>query len=201
MRRAVLSLLFLAISVASAQAEAEPVHRVVAVPLDDVLNVRLSASANAPLVGAIPPTAAGIEILGRPNADWAEIRYRRLRGFVAARFLEPVAMTLPEGLPEPLLCTGTEPFWSVRLAGGRAVYDSPDTGPQELGAAVPRTSSNSLLVRSFVAGGLTGVVTEDRFCSDGMSDTRYSHAITLVGPERTLSGCCRTDADDGAPAP
>lgn len=195
---AVLAGLTLLTGAAGAQ---EPPHRVVNVSLDDVLNVRLSPSANAPIVGAIPPTGAGIEVLSRPNDDWTEIRYRRMRGFVATRYIAAVPFDMSKGLPPVLACTGTEPFWSLRFSEGTYRFEQMDGPGAEGETGEPRMSRNSIVVHSVQAGAQLAVIEEDRFCSDAMSDTAYTHAITLIGPQDTLSGCCRVPVEGAGAAP
>ena len=81
-------------------AEGERTYRVVAVDLDDVLNIRAGPSAGHPIVGEIPPTARGLQLLG-PCRGWCPIRYNGATGWVSGRYLavEPAVAPFVRRLP------------------------------------------------------------------------------------------------------
>lgn len=85
---------------------------------------------------------------------------------------------------EPYRALGTEPFWSITVAGGRMTYDSPEGGfsvpapaPQELGDG-----------RIYETRRITLQVSHGE-CSDGMSDRRYPQTVRAVIDGRELRGC------------
>ena len=81
-------------------AEGERTYRVVAVDLDDVLNIRAGPSAGHPIVGEIPPTARGLQLIG-PCRAWCPIRYNGATGWVSGRYLavEPAVAPFVRRLP------------------------------------------------------------------------------------------------------
>ena len=81
-------------------ADGERTYRVVAVDVDDVLNVRAGPSAGHSIVGEIPPTARGLKLLG-PCRAWCPIRYNGGTGWVSGRHLavEPAVAPFVRRLP------------------------------------------------------------------------------------------------------
>ena len=90
-------------------ADSERTYRVVAVDLDDVLNIRAGPSAGHPIVGEIPPTARGLQLLG-PCRGWCPIRYKGATGWVSGRHLavEPAVAPFVRRLP-PQPAVGAPP--------------------------------------------------------------------------------------------
>lgn len=111
-------------------------------------------------------------------------------------------------LPEPgkredrpaLACSGTEPFWSLHVDDGQAVFSRPG----ESGIVRSRWQADEL--QSSYDFSL-GIRLEDeasqstswaivrphpqQACSDGMSDKLYPFDITLITPDgEVLNGCC-----------
>src|SRR6185503_21326134 len=80
--------------------DGERTYRVVAVAFDDVLNIRAGPSAGHPIVGEIPPTGRGVQLLG-PCREWCPIRYNGASGWVSGRYLavEPVVAPFVRRLP------------------------------------------------------------------------------------------------------
>jgi len=102
---AILALFVGLVALASAQDHAwavddERTYRVVAVELDDVLNIRAGPSAGHPIVGEIPPTGRGVQLLG-PCREWCPIRYNGASGWVSGRYLavEPAVAPFVRRLP------------------------------------------------------------------------------------------------------
>ncbi len=80
---------------------------------------------------------------------------------------------------------GTEPFWSVTIADGQMVYDSPDGPRLAVPAPAPRTSFNG---HRYETPRLTMDVTHGQ-CSDGMSDRTYADTVRVTVDGRELRGC------------
>lgn len=186
------ALLCLSLGLAAVPARGETVD-VTGVAADDVLNLRSEPRAGAALVGALSPTASGIEALKR-SGGWTYVRFGQLEGWASSRYLRP-AMTVTGGPPPfPLHCVGTEPFWSLTLDGKRAIYRTPEIAEAASPVASFETSRNSTIVWRVrpADGPVTSAVIEARqACSDNMSDRVYSfriHAETQDG--QLLSGCC-----------
>ncbi len=192
MKQAFLGLTIAALIPAAPSAVAEEAA-VTGVTAEDVLNLRAEPRANAALVGALAPTASGIEILKRTEG-WAFVRFGQQSGWASARYLRP-AMTFADGKPPlPLHCVGTEPFWSLTLDGETAVYNTPEGNGPAAPSGPFEQSRNSTIVWRVQPheGPIARAVIEGRHaCSDNMSDRVYSfriHAETRDG--QLLSGCC-----------
>lgn len=164
---------------------------VTGVAAGDVLNLRTRPSASAPVLATLPPGGTGVEVLDlSPDGRWGLVPFREGSGWAAMRFLAPEAAP-PTPLPRPLLCRGTEPFWSLSVAAGGAAFDTPERGPVPLrrqGEAAGFTGG----VLTFDAGGETLDLTVIRqACSDGMSDRPYGFAALVWNRgDLFLEGCC-----------
>lgn len=79
---------------------------------------------------------------------------------------------------------GTEPFWSVTIAEGRMIYDSPDGGFTVPAPAVRETGDG----RRYETRRITLDIWAAE-CSDGMSDRRYPETVRATVDGRTLNGC------------
>ena len=157
----------------------------------DVLNVRRAPSASAPVVATLPPGSTGVEVLSRsPDGRWGLTPLREGSGWVSLRYLAPEAAS-GTPLPRPLLCRGTEPFWSLSVTGTGAVFETPDGGavpPRPLGEVAGFAGG----VAAFDAGGETlDLTVVRRACSDGMSDRPYGFTALVWNRGGTfLEGCC-----------
>lgn len=188
-----------------APAVAEPGHwRVTGVAADDVLNVRAAPSAEAEVIGALPPGARAVEVaVTDAGGRWGRIVWMEDNGWVAMRHLapdpQPVIAATP--LPAGLLCTGVEPFWSLRLDREGARFD--DIAGAE--AAMPRTAVDTaegyrtpvLLSHAGPEGELLAIVAAAD-CRDGMADQilpwRAELLLVTDAGRRLLTGCCRLPA-------
>lgn len=180
------------VALAPAAARAETVD-VAGVPAEDVLNLRAEPRADAPLTGALPPTAAGIEILRR-SGGWAYVEFGRQAGWAAARFLR-LAMTFSGGQPPlPLRCVGTEPFWSFSIGGGVSTFQTPAIGPVASNSEKLQPSRNSTriwLVRPSDGPVAIAIIEARQACSDNMSDRIYPFRVSIETRNgELLSGCC-----------
>jgi len=113
----------------------------------------------------------------------------------------------PEMGDVPLICAGTEPFWSLEIAGATARYSVPGEAAREFKAG-GRTPAQGLrghfVIRLKEQASATGpeglvVVTRSRgFCSDNMSDTEHPFTATFIRPDGAVfGGCCRPRTEDG----
>ncbi len=105
------------------------------------------------------------------------------------------AIALPaHAQPEPLICFGNEPSWSVDLTQpGRARYSRPDGAPSVF-RGTERASSipGERVWRGRGRAGDLVVFIADGACSDGMSDTKHPATARVSLPDGTfLKGCCR----------
>lgn len=200
----------LALLIQTAPALSEPGYwRVTGVAADDTLNVRKQPSASSADIGDLSPDATGIEVINTDaSGDWGRIVWEDGNGWIAMRFLiaDPQPGIGGTALPQGLLCNGTEPFWSVRLSGGGAVYSGID------GDAVALTLSGALtaeargpfpvVVSHGAASAASMSIIEPAECSDGMSDRVYPWRVLFLlstpDGQRLLDGCCQLPLEDGS---
>lgn len=88
------------------------------------------------------------------------------------------------GAGEGYTARGTEPFWSVEVAGGRMTYQTPDRN-FSVPAPAPAATASGRRYR-------TPRITMDVVpwvCSDGMSDNLYADTVAAIVDGVTLYGC------------
>jgi len=187
--------LFLCLVASPALAEEFPaLADVTGVAADDVLNIRERPSADAPVVGALPPDATGVEVIAM-SGTWAQVNTAEQTGYVAARYLLRDPSPAWNALETPLDCFGTEPFWSLAIdpSARTATMVSTDdlngtaTTIVEIWPGMPWAPVAALSTPEGT------IVLSPAACSDGMSDRSYGIAIDLflTGPAGgRLSGCC-----------
>ena len=177
-------------------------HEVTGVRPDDVLNVRASPSASAPILFTLEPGQRDVEVVrveqDASGRDWGLVSAPETAGWASMRFL---ARTTPTDLPwlPALMCSGTEPFWSFALdRTNDALYEGMGEPPDAVRLASRTRSRNDTRAFGFTGEGAfgpaSGVVRRER-CGDGMSDRAYGFAIDLMmstpGGTDHVSGCCR----------
>ena len=206
--RALLFAAFLAATTGLAHS-APDYMRVIDVASDDTLNVRAAPSGSSEDIGDIPHDAIGIEVSGYDGSGkWARILWQEGEGWISARFLAPDEVTPrlgPTALPSGLLCGGTEPFWSVRLANGYASFSDISGDFHSLtisGARVAEGRPNFPLQMGL--GGDTAnanAFIRPASCNDGMSDRTYPYQVDFLlstnGAQRYLDGCCSLPLEVG----
>lgn len=79
---------------------------------------------------------------------------------------------------------GTEPFWSIRVEGGRLIYDTPNGGFSVLAPRGEETGDG----RIWRTRRITLHIWHGE-CSDGMSDRVYVDNARAVVDGQTLEGC------------
>lgn len=192
--KAAILLLALSLGTPLRAQELPALYAVSGVASDDVLNLREGPDAGSQIIGHLAPDATGVEVVAF-EGDWAVINSEGLAGYAARRFLTAEEGPAWSALERPILCAGTEPFWSLTLdpAARSAGFSTPDApearqlGIEDLWPAQPwaRSAAISLPV------GLAVLRGEE--CSDGMSDQRFGIAVDLflrdAGGLR-LVGCC-----------
>ncbi|MCC1481586.1 COG3650 family protein [Roseibaca sp. Y0-43] len=168
------------------------------VAMDDVLNIRAEPSADAPILGSLPPDARGIEVVATNEAGtWGQVNTGEGSGWVALRYMSAQGVAIDNyNLPVGLGCFGTEPFWSLDAEGGALTYSSPDTDPQDLplwlaqDTGLPGDLTRMLRFAAPSGPGVAHIY--PAACNDGMSDRAYGLRVALMlgldGP--LLTGCC-----------
>ena len=103
-------------------------YKVTGVSTGDVLNIRATPAATAPLVGVFADDANDIEVTDLSlTGSWAQVNTGEQSGWVAFRYLtRQPEVTVFAGLPESLSCFGTEPFWNLRLTAEGLELNRPD---------------------------------------------------------------------------
>ncbi|QFT97928.1 Bacterial SH3 domain protein [Roseovarius sp. THAF8] len=199
--KAVLSACLLSLWASLAHAQAVPAfYDVSGVAPDDVLNVRAAPGVGNSIVAKLDSGATYIEVVGFDDSrEWARINVEEQSGWVAARFLTRRAGQPDDELPRPLVCTGTEPFWSLEVARtASATLDRMDEDPVSVSTLNPVTSENrtdryAIFGQSQTQEVFTFMFQRDA-CTDGMSDRYYGMSVDLFVTEESgvtyLTGCC-----------
>ena len=94
-------------------------------------------------------------------------------------------------LSQPFTVRGNEPFWAIAVTSATLDYNGVDR-PQETAANPgPQVTSTvaTYTVTTSLNNPLVVILTIDPTCSDGMSETVYPLAATVVRPGETLTGC------------
>lgn len=180
--------------------------RVIGVNRSDALNVRervedQDSISGAKVLGQIPANATGVlgsgatQRVGRTR--WFEISYGETRGWVNGRYLAPTSAQLGSELRSNLFCSGTEPFWSLKVEDSSAEVRLPGEPPisYSIAAREPfqgREDSLALRIVSDTGPEISALVQHKEWCSDGMSDLEYAFEVRVIGlgGERPLRGCC-----------
>jgi uncharacterized membrane protein len=196
------ALVLLLLSAWPAAAQMLPaLHSVTGVAADDVLNVRAAPDAAAEILDTLAPDATGVEVVAlSPGGDWAQVNAGDRAGWVALRFLAREPGPDWTALQSPLVCYGTEPFWSLRIdpAGGVATFETPveSARPMRIDWAVTGAGGPPMAGFMLDDSGAPGFATiTPAACSDGMSDRAMGLSAGLFYDSETgpsgYSGCCR----------
>lgn len=179
---------------AAAQAQSLPERYMVQdVAADDVLNIRAEPTASSEKIGAFGPFTLNVEVL-RQQDGWGMVGTGEGNGWVSMRYLAP--NPTPEGeLPRPMICHGTEPFWTLSFLPRGTEYDALGEGPRPLTTIREAVAYNGYLLemqesetvqRTFMITPLN--------CNDGMSDREFGMSVTMFSHDtagnEVQSGCC-----------
>ncbi len=175
---------------------------------NDTLNVRQYAGTDEAIIGTLTPSASDVVATGNWTELDGSIWWQVLldspnsRGWVNARYLALGDTGSMAETDYPLICQGTEPFWSLDIAGAAAIGDDFILEGRTF------TASNWQMARGLrgwfaiyldengasppARGSIAVTLAE---CSDGMSDNEYSLLSTLVLPDgEVYGGCCSRTA-------
>lgn len=189
-----------AVAAVAAQ-EVPALFRVSGVAADDVLNVRAEPHPGAERIGALPPGAAGIEVVDlAAGGTWGRVNLAESSGWVSMRHLAPEGGPGWQSLAAPLACFGTEPFWALAVGPGaaRAEFTTPDGARRSLGPAEiwPGPVVGATAVGLLFAGQAGFATIGAEACDDGMSDRAFGLSARLFlrdrgeGAAGGLAGCC-----------
>ena len=175
-------------------------YDVVGVAGNDVLNIRASAAADVAILASLPPDAKAVEVVAlSTDGKWAQVNAGEAAGWVALRYLRRQDRPDWFALQSSLVCSGTEPFWTLYLDPKSAHINTPDEeGPElDLIAVWPGTPQNQTAAVQYASEDANGIaVLRGQACSDGMSDQSFGIALDLFQaaspgrPPQTLHGCC-----------
>ena len=182
-------------------------YRVTGVAADDRLNVRAAPEAGSADIGDLPHDAAGIEVIDTRDG-WGRIVWQEGNGWLSMRFLapDPLPTIADTALPVGLVCSGTEPFWSIRLSGEGAVFSDISGATYAMPLRDARVADGRLafpVALRFGTDAASGLsIIAPGMCNDGMSDRVYGYNMVqlLRSPagERFLTGCCQLPLEIGA---
>jgi len=155
----------------------------------------LHAAPGGPVVGR---AAAGALVEGAPGPDgWLRVfggeRNRWLRAADASAENPPTQAG--GALPDPLLCVGVEPFWSLRIGADETRFSQLGDAPVTVDLLSAEGPAPGFAVVRFTGAQAGLAAIQRRDCSDGMSDALHPWSVDLTleiadAPPR-LSGCCR----------
>lgn len=108
----------------------------------------------------------------------------------------PPAVVAPSSASEAPLpvmqALGTEPFWSIRIEGGKLTWSSPEDMPgTPFTTASGKARDGGWRYVGTLKGEPAELVIAPGKCSDGMSDTVYPYTARLALGTQRLSGCAR----------
>lgn len=187
------SLLLLSLLAGGPQIAANPgvPYRVTGVGDWDTLLIRSRPSAKAAIRGAIPHDGVEVSVLKfGTEKRWAYVNYHDMVGWVSTAYLSPAAEV---GAPQKgVSCTGTEPFWSLTLAGVESRWASPE-GDEAAPLSEPIAASNRTNGWMLSGDGAVrwALLEIDPGCSDGMSEKAWDYSAWILHSDgRLLQGCC-----------
>ena len=206
MKRFALAFIALTVSLPALAAEVG-YYKVVGVPTGEMLNIRAEPNANAQVLESLGPTASPVDVLevqNRNGVEWGRILAADSNGWVAMKFLSPVAVgKLDETeVPDGLACSGSEPFWSITLSKSNGMSLLFPDQPEMIWPLLGSINATGRNHRIAVLAGSQGtravaMLGRNEKCSDGMSDRDFSWRIDLLvekpgeqGYPAAFEGCC-----------
>lgn len=182
-------------------------YQVVRLSEHDTLNVRQQPDVESPIIEKLVSTARNVRVTGRRSrtetAEWWEIilaNVEQSTGWINRHYLS--ATPDQENLDNfPISCSGTEPFWSLKIDAGKAKYLSPDSETYSLFDACPwiyaRGTPSHFVIKldadksSSQPSGIVAITDADNQCSDHMSEHEYPFYSTVILPNGDVyGGCC-----------
>lgn len=104
-----------------------------------------------------------------------------------------IALSSSAAMAANYSCGGTEPFWGLKMVGNKFIFADPELERPTVSTIDSKRSAAGVgpeYVFVVKSGKATATVVTGT-CSDGMSDTEYTHHIVIDrGNERVLYGCC-----------
>lgn len=175
------------------------VYNVNNVAANDVLNIRRAPDAGAEIMGSYPPYSINIEVLEiSPDGKWGMVGLGEGNGWVNLSYLEPSTTYSEYEVPMPLVCSGTEPFWTFGIYPGGSEYIEMGDERRDLEITAMRRAANGMLITAQEGEVIDRTLIVQRGeCSDGMSDRRFGWRATLFNDTPDMpsveTGCCTLD--------
>lgn len=173
---------------------------VTGVAADDTLNIRSGPSSSTEILGELPPFAINVEVL-RTSDDgkWGLIGTGEGNGWVFMRFLKESPPHDPNTIPRPLICSGTEPFWTLAMHARGAEFNELGGSREDLNEGFEGVADAGYLAEFDQGPYISYVLMAERAqCGDGMSDREFGFTARLFvetpDGNRFLRGCCTMDA-------
>lgn len=94
-------------------------------------------------------------------------------------------------LPASFTALGTEPFWAAKVEGAILLYQTPEDQAGRRVAVTRRTTDVGAELSGTLDGAPLILAIGPGPCSDGMSDTVYSHSAELRIGRELLKGCAK----------
>lgn len=195
-----LSMLLWGVAAAAQETHEYPaLYRVTGVAATDVLNIRSGPGVGHQIIGTFAPTQTGVEVVGTTQDQrWGRVILGETSGWASMRFLARTGPDWSAGLPAPLYCSGTEPFWVYERLHGGGNFDSVTAAPgafAETWSGAPSGRGPQVFGLALDSGTTTmSAFIEREICSDGMSDRDYGLSAHFLrrGPQgvELLQGCC-----------
>lgn len=179
--------------------------KVVDVAASDKLNIRSQPSATSDVVGAFEPNQQNIEVVQQSSdGSWSLVNSGEATGWVATQFLAAQPDVWQSGqLPKTLICSGTEPFWSLSTSNQTLTFAPMEGGEQTYSGAQIldrgfEGDRNRVILAKDGEREITAVIRPGQ-CNDGMSDRRFGLSATLIfqgagTPANVNYGCCSISA-------
>lgn len=104
-----------------------------------------------------------------------------------------IALSSTAAMAANYSCIGTEPFWGLKMVGSKMIFASPELERPTISSIDSKRSAAGVgpEFAFVVKSGKTTATVVTGACTDGMSDTEYTHHIVVDrGNESVLYGCC-----------
>lgn len=168
-------------------------YTVTGVAGDDVLNIRSGPGASFDKIGEFHPYTLNVEV-HEYRDGWGMVPAGERMGWVSLRFLQPYPLS-PYEVPVPLVCSGTEPYWTFGHYPRGTEYNAPDTGRRDLEILRDIAAGNGFLIEAREGPTLTRTLVVNAMpCNDGMSDRDFGMSAILFNeaPDGNYvqTGCC-----------
>lgn len=109
--------------------------------------------------------------------------------------IDPQGKTFDGVAPQDVVTlSGTEPFWTLVIDGGQAVWTTPDDQSGTRFAAQRFAGNNGLGFSGTLDGKPIAATLTPGECSDGMSDRQFPFVATVAWGDETYEGCGHTGA-------